>query len=145
MKESKFEFWACAVILLFCISFMSFLIISMTNNSNNNIYYAKFNDSIDRNAQIKIHGYKVGFVSKTKLLEDYQVLVTCSIDKNIKIPVDSKISISRCNLFSSESKELVIVPGNDSKAMNNNDEFIYTNDGVNIFDLIKNGLKFFKS
>ena len=100
--------------------------------------YANFQnvDGIASGSDIMISGIKVGKVSEINLdKQTYQAVVKMQLDDNIKIPSDSKASISSSSLLGG-NKFIAIDPGAEDFMLKNGDQIIDTSSPVNLESLI---------
>lgn len=99
-------------------------------------YKIAFNkiDGVQVGTEVLISGVKVGFVNQVSLDKNYP-LVSISIDKNIKLPNDSSISIQTDGLFG--AKFMLIEIGGSEELMNENDFFSFYEDSILVEDLLK--------
>jgi phospholipid/cholesterol/gamma-HCH transport system substrate-binding protein len=99
---------------------LSLFILSMQVNSFSNfgkkgyVIYAYINDAsgLEKNAKIKLRGVNVGYL-ENKQLENNRVKLKLFIDKNIKIPQNSIISLSQDSMLG--GKYIKIIPSNSDK------------------------------
>ncbi len=86
-------------------------------------------------SDVRINGIKIGTVTAQKLSpEDYMVNVTMSISPDIKLPVDSIISITNDGLMG--NKFVKIEPGKAQTFLNNGDTFEDTQDFKTLEDMV---------
>ena len=98
---------------------------------------ARFNrvDGLANGAEVRLSGIKIGSVVRQDLdPKTYLAVVHLAINDNIKLPVDSTAKIQSDSLLSGSHVNLE--PGGDEKMMANGDEIKYTQDPVNLGDLI---------
>jgi len=98
---------------------------------------ARFNrvDGLANGAEVRLSGIKIGSVVRQDLdPKTYLAVVHLAINDNIKLPVDSTAKIQSDSLLSGSHVNLE--PGGDEKMMANGDEIKYTQDPVNLSDLI---------
>lgn len=106
------------------------------------ILYAKFNniDGVSIGSEVKIAGIRVGTVEDIKLdKETFQAIVKIDIQKELKIPADSTISISSSGILGGKFVNLKI--GIDDNILKNGEYFINTQSAVNFEDLISKFVK----
>ena len=86
---------------------------------------------------VKIKGVKVGEVSGISLdQENYMAIITSSIDKNIKIPVNSIFKISNNGFIGSPYIEIQL--GESEVLLKNNDYTTDNIDAVSLEEIINN-------
>ena len=86
---------------------------------------------------VKIKGVKVGEVSGISLdQESYMAIITSSIDKNIKIPVNSIFKISNNGFIGSPYIEIQL--GESEVLLKNNDYTTNNIDAVSLEEIINN-------
>jgi phospholipid/cholesterol/gamma-HCH transport system substrate-binding protein len=98
---------------------------------------ARFNrvDGLANGAEVRLSGIKIGSVVRQDLdPKTYLAVVHLAIADNIKLPVDSTAKIQSDSLLSGSHVNLE--PGGDDKMLANGDEIKYTQDPVNLSDLI---------
>jgi phospholipid/cholesterol/gamma-HCH transport system substrate-binding protein len=98
---------------------------------------ARFNrvDGLANGAEVRLSGIKIGSVVRQDLdPKTYLAVVHLAINDNIKLPIDSTAKIQSDSLLSGSHVNLE--PGGDEKTMANGDEIKYTQDPVNLGDLI---------
>lgn len=110
---------------------------SVKTNSNGYVLKAKFDrvDGLLVGSDVRLSGVKVGtVVSLTLDAETYLALVTFSVDKTLKLPLDSSAEIQTVGLLG--DTYLSLVPGGEDQFLNPEDEVINTQSAVNLTDLI---------
>ena len=98
---------------------------------------ARFNrvDGLASGAEVRLSGIKIGTVVREELdPKTYLAVVHLAINDNVKLPVDSTAKIQSDSLLSASHVNLE--PGGDEKMMANGDEIKYTQDPINLGDLI---------
>ena len=98
---------------------------------------ARFNrvDGLANGAEVRLSGIKIGSVVRQDLdPKTYLAVVHLAIAENVKLPIDSTAKIQSDSLLSGSHVNLE--PGGDEKMMANGDEIKYTQDPVNLSDLI---------
>ena len=106
------------------------------------ILYAKFNniDGVSIGSEVKIAGIRVGTVEDIKLdKETFQAIVKIDIQKELKIPADSTISISSSGILGGKFVNLKI--GIDDNILKNGEYFINTQSAVDFENLISKFVK----
>ena len=98
---------------------------------------AKFNnvDGIEVGSDIKISGVKVGVVTEKSLdYETYRAILKFSIDKAVKIPLDSNAAVVSSGLLG--GKYIDIRPGSEENYIQENGKISYTQSSINLEELI---------
>ncbi len=85
-------------------------------------------------SDVRINGIKIGTVVNQKLDDDYTAKVVMSISPNIKLPVDSVVSIVSDGLIG--NKFVKIDPGHDKEILKDGDIIKNTKDFKTIEDLV---------
>ena len=86
-------------------------------------------------SDVRINGIKIGTVTNQKLSpEDYTVDVVLSISSDIKLPVDSVVSITSDGLMG--DKFVKIEPGKAKTFFQNGDSFAKTKDYKTLEDMV---------
>jgi phospholipid/cholesterol/gamma-HCH transport system substrate-binding protein len=128
-----------AIVLLIAFGFVYFAYkgANLKPARQGNHLIAKFDkaDGIVVGSDIKISGIKIGTVSGQKLDADsFLAVIDLSIDKKIKLPIDTSIQIVSDGLLG--GKYVSITPGSDDQYLENDGEIRYTQSSVNIETLI---------
>lgn len=63
-------------------------------------------DGLAEEAEVRMGGVQIGYVSGAKLNENYRAVVTMSIDDHIKLPIDTSAAIHTDGLFGNKFIEL---------------------------------------
>lgn len=91
--------------------------------TSTNTYYAVFNtvDGLIVSNPVLINGYRIGQVSKVKLLtnDSLKLLVEIEVQSSINVPVNSTIKVYSSDLFGTKSVELLL--GDDARIAQNKD------------------------
>lgn len=97
------------------------LIILSSCSSHNNQFIIKFDNAqgLAEGDQVYLNDVKIGKVTKIKLDSEYKILVEVELNDTVKIPKDSKFTISSRDHF---SKSIVVTPGKSTKTLSNNDK-----------------------
>ena len=125
MNKNYFETIFGGCILSFSIFFLIFFLKSNSSDFKEEIIeinakFLKVGGVVSGN-DVKIRGVKVGTVSKVNLDNDFFAVVHFVINKNIKIPSNSSISVHSEGILG--GKYLSIIPGNsDVEHLVNGDE-----------------------
>ena len=127
-----------AIVLVVAIGFLTFAYrssqISAPDGYELTARFARV-DGLDRGADVRISGIKVGTVVAQSLNpETFQAEVRFSLPDNIHLPVDSSAAIVSNGLLG--SKYLALVPGGDVDMLKPGDEVTLTQSSVNVEDLI---------
>ncbi len=86
-------------------------------------------------SDVRINGIKIGTVTAQKLSpDDYMVNVVLSISPNIKLPVDSSVSITNDGLMG--NKFVKIEPGKSRSFLQNGDSIDDTKDFKTLEDMV---------
>jgi phospholipid/cholesterol/gamma-HCH transport system substrate-binding protein len=140
MSRNIIETFTGALVIAVSIWFLVFFLNktdSVYGLSDNQSILAKFDeiDSVSIGAPVKIGGVKVGNISAIKLDEkNFQAILTLSINKNVKLPIDSSAKIASSGLLG--DKYIAITPGGDDNVIIDKGEIKYTVSAVNIENLI---------
>ena len=140
-KKFKIEFVSGLLILL--ISVICMFYYSTKVNIFNKVDKLYINSSffdignINIGNDVKIKGVKVGEVSSISLDEEnYVAIITSSINKSFKIPIDSIFKISNNGFIGSPYIEIEL--GNSEVSFKNNDNTINNVDAVSLEEIINN-------
>ena len=102
---------------------------------------AKFNavDGLEDGSDVRMGGVKIGSVIDARIdPEDYRAVVTMSIVSELKLPVDTRASISSDGLLGGKYVELK--PGNAKDTIPTGGEIERTDDVVNIEALLSKAI-----
>lgn len=141
MKKNIIETIIGFIVITITVFFVAFVYSSATKTRIARAtyqVYANFQnvDGIVSGSDIMISGIKVGKVSEVNLdKQTYQAVVKMQLDDNIKIPSDSKASISSSGLLGG-NKFIAIDPGAEDFMLKNGDQIINTASAVNLESLI---------
>ena len=140
-KKFKIEFVSGLLILL--ISIICIFYYSTKVNIFNKVDKLYINSSffdignINIGNDVKIKGVKVGEVSSISLDEEnYVAIITSSINKSFKIPIDSIFKISNNGFIGSPYIEIEL--GSSEESFKNNDYAINNIDAVSLEEIINN-------
>ena len=140
-KKLKIEFVSGLLILL--ISIICIFYYSTKVNIFNKVDKLYINSSffdignINIGNDVKIKGVKVGEVSSISLDEEnYVAIITSSINKSFKIPIDSIFKISNNGFIGSPYIEIEL--GNSEVSFKNNDYTTNNVDSVSLEEIINN-------
>lgn len=140
MNKNMIETLTGAFVLITAAWFLMFFMKNNTGVSVTKDQYsliAKFEqaDGIAIGTPVRVGGVKVGVVTEESLdNRTYFAVITISIDKNIKIPMDSIAKVASEGLVG--GKYLSIVPGADDRMLAAGDEIKYTQSSVSLETLI---------
>ena len=138
MRRSVIETIMGAVVLVIAALFLLFAY-SSSNLRGVGGYdlVARFNkvDGLANGAEVRLSGIKIGSVVRQDLdPKTYLAVVHLAIADNVKLPADSTAKIQSDSLLSGSHVNLE--PGGDDKMLATGDEIKYTQDPVNLGDLI---------
>jgi phospholipid/cholesterol/gamma-HCH transport system substrate-binding protein len=92
-------------------------------------------DGINLGNDVLISGVKVGEVLAKELdKNNYNALVTISIQKDIKLPLDSSAEIASANLMG--DKYISLVPGAEAELLKDGDTIEFTQSSINLEGLL---------
>ena len=130
-------------LLILIISIISIFYYSSKINLFNKVDTLQVNSSffdignINIGNDVKIKGVKVGEVSSISLDEEnYVAIITSSINKSFKIPIDSLFKISNNGFIGSPYIEIEL--GNSEDSFKNNDYTTNNVDAVSLEEIINN-------
>lgn len=135
--------------MLLIYSFSIFVCVRFYNyfkNLNKANYYTliaeiRKTDELKSGGMVLLSGIKVGSISKLELMDDFSVKVFMNIDNGIFIPDDSSVAIYTDGIMG--PKYVAILPGGSNDYMQNGDSFEYSQDSVNISEMIGIGVSQF--
>jgi phospholipid/cholesterol/gamma-HCH transport system substrate-binding protein len=110
---------------------------NMSNLKNNYTVIAKFSQAsgISVGSDVRISGVKIGHVSKQYLdFTNFKAVLECSVNKDIKLPVDSSAAIVSDGLLG--GKYVSIDIGADDVNLLDRQEIKFTQSSVNLETLI---------
>jgi phospholipid/cholesterol/gamma-HCH transport system substrate-binding protein len=92
------------------------------NDENGYELYSNIENAtgLEKNAKVKVNGLDVGFVKNIQLDEDSKIKLTLFIDGEVKIPVDSIVSLSQSSMLG--GKFIDIKPSNNVESLVENSE-----------------------
>ena len=126
---------------IFSIIIINLLFIKKNVDTSDFIFIkASFNqvDGLTEDSKVRMSGVEIGKVIKMQLVNNKPVL-SLAIDKKSKIPTDSSLSIQTDGLFG--KKFLTIEVGGSDEFLDENDEFMFTEDSILIQDLMNQIIK----
>ena len=140
MNKNMIETLTGAFVLITAAWFLMFFMknntgISVTQDQYNLIAKFEHADGISIGTPVRIGGVKVGVVTDETLdPRTYFAVITASIDKHIKIPMDSIAKVASEGLIG--GKYLSLVPGADDVMLDAGGEIRYTQSSVSLETLI---------
>ncbi len=127
-----------AVVLLVAGIFLVFaLSFSQVETEDGYTVFAKFNaiDGLTKGSDVRISGVKVGaVVDETIDMEEYRAKVTLNLKSGVRVPVDSKVSVTSSGLLG--GKYVKIEPGSASEYVADGGELTNTKDVILIEELL---------
>ena len=98
--------------------------------------YATFNrtDGLSIGDKVRMAGIDIGHVEKSVLDDDYRATLTLKIREGTLIPDDSSASIVSSGIMG--SKYIEIEPGGSDEYIENDGEFLYTQDAIVLEELV---------
>ena len=133
MTKNKLNF---LIGFVFSTIILNLLFIDKKFDSSDFIFIkASFNqvDGLSEDSKVRMSGVEIGKVFKMELVNNKPIL-SLAIDKESKIPSDSSLSIQTDGLFG--KKFLTIEVGGSDEFLDENDEFMFTEDSILIQDLM---------
>ncbi|MBP5273790.1 MAG: MCE family protein [Abditibacteriota bacterium] len=88
-KEIKVGLLIAASLIMFCVLYAFLDEIKVRTNTYEICTYFDTVEKIDKGAQVRLSGFKVGSVTGIELTENLKAKITMKIDRKIKIPADS--------------------------------------------------------
>ena len=139
MCRNVIETFMGAFVIFVALAFMFTAYKSGNISTDGNAYKlnAKFHEvgSIAIGSDVRVGGVKVGTVSNQSLdPKNYMAILEFSVNNIIKLPKDSTASIVGDGLLG--GKYIALQPGGDEAFLKSGDEIKYTQDAVNIEQLI---------
>ncbi len=146
--KQKIKKFIASVLVYALVLFVSIKVYDYFKNLSKSHFYTlvaniKKTDELKQGAFVRLSGVDVGSVSELKLMPDFSVQVFMQINNGIFIPDDSSVAIYTDGLIG--DKYIAILPGGSLDYMENNDEFEYSQDSVNITEMIEIGVEQFKN
>ena len=127
-----------AVVLLVAGFFLFFaLSFSQVETEDGQTIFAKFNaiDGLTKGSDVRISGVKVGAVVDQAIdMEEYRAKVTLSLKSGVRVPVDSKVSVTSSGLLG--GKYVKIEPGASKEYVADGGEIRNTKDVILIEELL---------
>lgn len=137
MRRSVIETVIGAVVIVVAGLFLYFTYSSGYQRVDGYDVMAKFNrvDGLTLGSEVRLSGIKVGRVVATQLDPDtYLAIIHMSIDKSIKLPLDTVAKITSDGLLG--SNYIALEPGGDQKMIGPGGQITSTQDPINITDLV---------
>jgi phospholipid/cholesterol/gamma-HCH transport system substrate-binding protein len=138
MTRNLLETLLGAVVLVIAIGFLTFAYSSSQIREGDGYELrARFDrvDGLDRGADVRISGIKVGSVVDERLdPETYRAEIRFTVRDNVHLPTDSSAAVVSNGLLG--SKYLSLVPGGDVEMLKPGDEITLTQSAINLEDLI---------
>jgi phospholipid/cholesterol/gamma-HCH transport system substrate-binding protein len=138
MTRNLIETLLGAIVLVVAIGFLTFAYrSSQVGDTSGYELVAKFNrvDGLERGADVRISGIKVGTVIDQKLdPETYRAEVRFTLHDGVKLPTDSSAAVVSNGLLG--SKYLSLIPGGDTEMLKAGDEVTLTQSSINLEDLV---------
>lgn len=139
MKQNIIETVVGFIVITIALVFFSFAYNKGSSSTNNDGYAIKANfqsvEGIMIGSDVMIAGIKIGEV-KSLVLDDesFMAKMVLSINKNIKLPVDSQAIVASAGLLG--GKYIMITPGADEETLKDSDQIKMTQSSVNLESLI---------
>ncbi|PIE59585.1 MAG: outer membrane lipid asymmetry maintenance protein MlaD [Desulfobulbus propionicus] len=110
--------------------------VSLFSGSKTYILDAEFQNisGVKPGSEIQISGVSVGLVKKTRLNKDGLAVVTMQLDKSIKVPIDSIVSVKSQGILG--EKYLQVTLGGDEESYKAGEVVLDTESSVDIESLI---------
>lgn len=128
---------ALVIILALLFALNSYQYLEVSNNDDYFQVKANFYNigSLSKGSDVRLGGVKIGVVSDISLnKKTLSPVVTLNILKEISLPNDSRAMIKTTSLIG--SKYIYITPGGSASNFKNNDIIKYTQDALDLEDLI---------
>ncbi len=138
MTRNLIETLLGAIVLMVAIGFLIFAYRSSTvGDTSGYQLVARFNrvDGLERGADVRISGIKVGTVVDQKLdPETYRAEVHFTVHDGVQLPTDSSAAVVSSGLLG--NKYLALIPGADTEILKAGDEVTLTQSAINLEDLV---------
>ena len=137
MRRSAIETVMGAVVLIVAAMFLYFTYNSGYQHADGYEVTAKFNriDGLALGSEVRLSGIKVGrVISETLDPNTYLAIVRLSVDRGIRLPVDTTAKITSDSLLG--SFYIALEPGAEYKLIPDGGQIVATQDPINIGDLI---------
>jgi phospholipid/cholesterol/gamma-HCH transport system substrate-binding protein len=137
MRRSAFETVIGALVLIVAGMFLYFTYSTGYQHADGYEVMAKFNriDGLALGSEVRLSGIKIGRVISERLDPDsYLAIVRMSIDRGIKLPVDTTAKITSDSLLG--SYYISLEPGAEDKIIPDGGQIVATQDPINIGDLV---------
>ena len=139
MSENKTEVFVGGAVVTLAIffSFYLFQTVGLSTGSGNYPIYASFRsvEGVRVGTDVRLAGVKIGAVTQIDLDSvTYEAKSTLSIERDIKIPDDSSLTISSEGLLGGNFVE--VVPGMSEDYLQSGDEIVDTQGSVSLIQLM---------
>lgn len=138
MTRNLLETLLGAIVLVVAIVFLVFAYTSSQVETGDGYeLIAQFDrvDGLERGAEVRISGIRVGTVVEQQLdPQTYQARVRFTVRDGVELPLDTSAAIVSNSLLG--GKYLQLVPGGDVEMLNPGEEITLTQSAVNLEDLI---------
>jgi len=139
MKSSVVETIVGAVVIAIAAAFFFFVYTKTDIGAGRGGYriFAAFDsiDGITVGSDIRLAGIKIGTVLDEKLdQENYQALVTMSIDRTVKLPEDTSAKVTSEGLMG--QKYIALDPGGSETVLKDGDYLSHTQSALDIWALV---------
>ncbi|MDE6224079.1 MAG: MlaD family protein [Alphaproteobacteria bacterium] len=130
-----------SLFIFVCVRFYTYF-----KNLNKTHYYTliaevRKTDELKEKGAVRLSGIDVGKISKLELMDNFSVKIYMNIDNGIFIPDDSSVAIYTDGLMG--AKYVAILPGGSNDYMVDGNHFEYSQDSVNISEMIEIGVSQF--
>lgn len=145
IKKNLFEAFLGIVTVIFAVFFLYFAYSKKENISDGYKIYAVFDniEGISVGSDVMIAGIKVGEVLQLSLdKKDYSASVALKLNKDIKIPEDSRLSVVSSGLLG--GKYILVTPGMSEIFIKEGSALKYTQSAINLESLIGKIINFMK-
>lgn len=145
-RAKKYSNHFLMIILYIALAWVGFSIWSAARRARADRHYTlvaniKRTDELKVGAAVRLSGMDVGSISKVELQPDYSVDVEMKIDRGARIPEDSIAAIYTDGLMG--AKYVALIAGGSEDMMKDGDSFSYTQDSVNIYEMLEKGIENF--
>lgn len=121
-------------ILLVALIYNSGLVSKQSNYYTLNAIFERV-DGLNIGNDVAISGVRVGeVIAKAIDKNNYNALVTITVNSDLKLPIDTSAEITSSNLLG--DKYISLVPGAESETLKNGDNIEFTQSSINIEGLI---------
>ena len=98
-------------------------------------------DELKEGGHVRLSGIDIGTISKLELMDNFSVKIHMKINNDVFIPDDSSVAIYTDGLMG--AKYVAVLPGGSNDYMVDGDSFDYSQDSVNISEMIEIGVSQF--